>query len=72
MALLAGGVSELFIDGKFSPGSGGAFQTINPATEEVLGVAADANADDMSRAIDAASSLASKSRGCIPIISSRL
>ncbi|MGV0804078.1 aldehyde dehydrogenase family protein, partial [Mycolicibacterium elephantis] len=26
----------------------------NPATEEVLGVAADANADDMDRAIEAA------------------
>jgi aldehyde dehydrogenase (NAD+) len=54
MALLGDGVSELFIDGKMSPGGGGTFQTINPATEEVLGVAADADADDMSRAIDAA------------------
>ncbi|MEE6175190.1 aldehyde dehydrogenase [Mycobacterium sp. 050134] len=52
--LLADGVSELFIDGKLSPGSAGTFQTINPATEEVLGVAADAGADDMDRAIDAA------------------
>jgi len=54
MALLADGVSALFIDGKMSPGSAGTFPTINPATEEVLGVAADADADDMSRAIDAA------------------
>ncbi|MEE3064803.1 MAG: aldehyde dehydrogenase [Actinomycetota bacterium] len=54
MALLADGVSELFIDGKMSPGGAGTFPTINPATEEVLGVAADADADDMSRAIDAA------------------
>ena len=54
MALLADGVSELFIDGKKSPGSAGTFPTINPATEEVLGVAADADPDDMSRAIDAA------------------
>jgi aldehyde dehydrogenase (NAD+) len=54
MALLADGVSELFIDGKRSAGGAGTFPTINPATEEVLGVAADANADDMSRAIDAA------------------
>src|ERR1700755_2461123 len=54
MALLADGVSELFIDGKKSPGSAGTFPTINPATEEVLGVAGDADADDMGRAIDAA------------------
>jgi aldehyde dehydrogenase (NAD+) len=54
MALLADGVSALFIDGKMSPGKAGTFPTINPATEEVLGVAADADADDMSRAIDAA------------------
>lgn len=54
MALLADGVSELFIDGKMSPGSAGTFPTINPATEEVLGIAADGDADDMSRALDAA------------------
>ncbi|ORW36559.1 aldehyde dehydrogenase [Mycobacterium paraense] len=54
MALLADGASALFIDGKFSPGNAGTFPTINPATEEVLGVAADADADDMGRAIDAA------------------
>jgi len=54
MALLADGVSALFIDGKPCPGSAGTFPTINPATEEVLGVAADADADDVSRAIDAA------------------
>ncbi len=54
MALLADGVSALFIDGKMSTGSAGTFPTINPATEEVLGVAADADAADMDRAIDAA------------------
>jgi aldehyde dehydrogenase (NAD+) len=54
MALLADGVSALLIDGKLSAGSAGSFPTINPATEEVLGSAADANAEDMSRAIDAA------------------
>ena len=54
MALLADGVSGLFIDGKLSPVMRGTFPTINPATEEVLGVAADADADDMSRAIEAA------------------
>ena len=54
MALLADGVSGLFIDGKVSAGSAGTFPTINPATEEVLGVAADADAGDMDRAIEAA------------------
>jgi len=54
MALIADGVSALFIDGKLSEGSAGTFPTINPATEEVLGVAANADADDMGRAIDAA------------------
>ncbi|MFY2862011.1 aldehyde dehydrogenase [Mycobacterium sp. THU-M104] len=54
MALLADGVSQLFIDGTMSAGSAGTFLTINPATEEVLGVAADAGADDMGRAIEAA------------------
>ena len=54
MALLADGVSGLFIDGKVSTGNAGTFPTINPATEEVLGVAADADVEDMSRAIDAA------------------
>src|ERR1700712_1639027 len=54
MALLADGVSALFIDGKLSEGSAGTFPTVNPATEEVLGVAADADAADMGRAIEAA------------------
>lgn len=54
MALLADGVSELFIDGKLSAGSAGNFPTVNPATEEVLGVAANADAGDLDRAIDAA------------------
>src|SRR6201999_4673378 len=54
MALIADGVGALFIDGKPCPGSAGTFPTVNPATEEVLGVAADADADDMGRAIEAA------------------
>ena len=54
MALLADGVSALLIDGKLTSGSGGTFATINPATEEVLGAAADADAEDMGRAIEAA------------------
>jgi aldehyde dehydrogenase (NAD+) len=54
MALLADRASALLIDGKLTAGSAGSFPTINPATEEVLGVAADANADDMGQAIEAA------------------
>ena len=54
MALLADGVSSLLIDGKLTSGSQGTFTTINPATEEVLGAAADADAEDMGRAIEAA------------------
>src|SRR6201991_1716578 len=54
MALLADGVSALLIDGKLTSGSGGTFPTINPATEEVLGAAADADTEDIGRAIEAA------------------
>lgn len=54
MTLLADGDSDLFIDGKLIPGGAGRFPTVNPATEEVLGTAADADADDMSHAIEAA------------------
>lgn len=54
MALLADRESQLLIDGKLSPGSGGRFPTVNPATEEVLGTAADADAADMGNAIEAA------------------
>jgi aldehyde dehydrogenase (NAD+) len=54
MALLADGVSALLIDGKLTSGNQGTFATVNPATEEVLGAAADADAHDMGRAIEAA------------------
>lgn len=46
--------SALLIDGKLIPGSGGTFEVINPATEEVLGRAADATDSDMDAAIAAA------------------
>ncbi|MCQ4117751.1 aldehyde dehydrogenase [Rhodococcus tibetensis] len=46
--------SSLLIDGKLVPGSGGTFDVINPATEEVLGAAADATSADMDAAIAAA------------------
>ena len=54
MGLLADRQSQLLIDGELESGSGGTFPTVNPATEEVLGVAADATAEDMGRAIGAA------------------
>ncbi len=54
MAIAADRNSDLFIDGKLVPGGNGRFPTLNPATEEVLGTAADGDAEDMSRAIDAA------------------
>ncbi|MDY6995973.1 MAG: aldehyde dehydrogenase [Actinomycetota bacterium] len=54
MAILADRESRLLIDGKLVAGSSGVFPTINPATEETLGVAADASAEDMGAAIGAA------------------
>jgi aldehyde dehydrogenase (NAD+) len=47
-------VTDLLIDGELVDASGGTFVTINPATEEPLGAAADADAADMDRAIAAA------------------
>ncbi|SDI58098.1 aldehyde dehydrogenase (NAD+) [Nonomuraea jiangxiensis] len=44
----------LFIDGEFVDGSGPAFKTINPATEETLAEVATATADDVDRAVRAA------------------
>lgn len=54
MAIAADRTSDLFIDGRLVPGTAGRFATINPATEEVLGTAANADATDMDRAIEAA------------------
>ncbi|MCP9271408.1 aldehyde dehydrogenase [Mycolicibacterium arenosum] len=54
MALVDSAESRLLIDGKLVAGSGGTFATVNPATEETLGVAADASAADMDAAIGAA------------------
>ncbi|WP_253781438.1 aldehyde dehydrogenase family protein [Nonomuraea roseoviolacea] len=44
----------LFIDGEFTEGSGPAFKTVNPATEETLAEVACASADDVDRAVRAA------------------
>ncbi|MFZ2178113.1 MAG: aldehyde dehydrogenase [Rhodococcus sp. (in: high G+C Gram-positive bacteria)] len=54
MTLRPTGSSSLLIDGKLVPGSGGTFDVINPATEEVLGAAADGTSADMDAAIAAA------------------
>ncbi|MGV0992349.1 MAG: aldehyde dehydrogenase [Mycobacterium sp.] len=54
MAIAAGRESDLYIDGHLVAGGGGRYPTINPATEEVLGTAANADAGDMDRAINAA------------------
>ncbi|MCU1373720.1 MAG: aldehyde dehydrogenase [Actinomycetia bacterium] len=49
------GLDRNLIDGKLVPATGGGtFETVNPATEEVLGVAADGTAADMDAAIGAA------------------
>ena len=52
MPLLADRQSQLLIDGKLVAGRKGVFDTVNPATEEVLGVAADATAEDCTVRID--------------------
>ncbi len=54
MPLLGDRESRLLIDGELVAGGAGTFPTANPATEEVLGVAADASAEDMGSAIGAA------------------
>ena len=46
--------STLLVDGKLIPGSGGTFEVHNPATEEVIGHAAEATAADLDAAVDAA------------------
>src|SRR5512144_1962121 len=47
-------VTELLIDGELVGAGGGTFTTINPATEEPLGEAANADKADMDHAIAAA------------------
>ncbi len=45
---VVGGESRLLIDGELRPAAGGGtFETVNPATEEVLGVVADGGPDDL-------------------------
>jgi aldehyde dehydrogenase (NAD+) len=47
---------DLFIDGRWDPGEGGAdpLEVVNPATEEVVGVVARASVKDAARAVSAA------------------
>jgi len=54
MAISAGRSSDLFIDGQLVRGGAGHYPNINPATEEVLGTAANADLTDTDRAIEAA------------------
>ncbi|MGI9124020.1 MAG: aldehyde dehydrogenase [Mycobacterium sp.] len=54
MAISAERHSDLFIGGELVSGGAGRFETVNPATEEVLGTAANADTGDMDRAIEAA------------------
>ncbi|MFQ6226965.1 aldehyde dehydrogenase [Nocardia sp. NPDC002869] len=53
-SLLPGDSSRLLIGGSLVPGGNGVFDNVNPATEEVIGIAADADAADMNAAIAAA------------------
>ncbi len=46
--------TALLIDGTLTDGGGGTFATINPATQDPLGTAADGDATDMDRAVAAA------------------
>ncbi|HMC69303.1 MAG TPA: aldehyde dehydrogenase family protein, partial [Mycobacteriales bacterium] len=47
--------SRMLVDGKLVPASGGrTYDNINPATEKVIGVSADATTDDIKEAIAAA------------------
>jgi len=54
LAAAIGGPTRLLIAGELTPGHGGVFTTINPATERPLGEAADGTAEDMDAAIAAA------------------
>ncbi|MGN2640227.1 aldehyde dehydrogenase [Nocardia takedensis] len=54
MSLLDADGAPLLIGGDLRPGRGGVFATVNPATEETLGQAADADTADLDAAIGAA------------------
>ncbi|MET8317353.1 aldehyde dehydrogenase [Rhodococcus erythropolis] len=54
MTLRPADSSALLVDGKLVPGSGGTFEVFNPATEELIGRAAEGTTADMDAAIAAA------------------
>jgi succinate-semialdehyde dehydrogenase/glutarate-semialdehyde dehydrogenase len=54
MSLPAGTPTELFIDGKWSGGSGGTLPVLDPSTGDVIGEVARAGDDDVARAVNAA------------------
>jgi succinate-semialdehyde dehydrogenase / glutarate-semialdehyde dehydrogenase len=54
MSLPAGIPSELFIDGKWSAGSGGVLPVLDPSTGDVIGEVPRAGNDDVARAVGAA------------------
>jgi succinate-semialdehyde dehydrogenase / glutarate-semialdehyde dehydrogenase len=54
MTLPAGTPTELFIDGKWSGGSGGSFAVLNPSTGEAIAQVPRAGLDDLDRALGAA------------------
>jgi succinate-semialdehyde dehydrogenase / glutarate-semialdehyde dehydrogenase len=56
MSLPAGTPTELFIDGKWSGGSGGSFDVLDPATGNAICEVARAGTDDVERAVTAAAS----------------
>ena len=54
MSLPAGVPTELLIDGKWSAGSGGAFEVLNPSTGDAITEVSRAGLDDLDRALAAA------------------
>ena len=56
MSLPAGTPTELFIDGKWSVGSGGTLPVLDPSTGTAIGEVARAGDDDVARAVEAAAS----------------
>jgi succinate-semialdehyde dehydrogenase/glutarate-semialdehyde dehydrogenase len=54
MTLPAGTATEMFIDGKWTGGSGGSFEVLNPSTGELLSEVPRAGLDDLDRALAAA------------------
>ena len=54
MTLPAGTPTQMFVDGKWSDGSGGSFDVLNPSTGEVITAVPRAGTDDLDRALAAA------------------